>query len=288
MYLSWNTDNDRNSIGVAILVRRVAGLEIQGVTYSPDSRAMQLQMSYTGQLIQVICVSLQSGGTAAELRPTLLWVAPLLVTQRVTTILAGDFQYNPSWNPFFPISPPSIVKTFHEIVPQHIVPSVPVSSLPTWMSEQGYSGALDHILTTKQDSSVELTICMEVPFPSDHLPILAEIRSLSRAPVPPAMSAKGRYLVPRFPDESQLDAFREHFGQLYPPAPTSSLDTDFQSFSNSILSSLEATFRLPADYVAVPRLVQNVLGTFRKYIRQQPNWSHSIDETRRVAHICCR
>ena len=60
MYLSWNTDNDRNSIGVAILVRRAAGLEIQGVTYSPDSRAMQLQMSYNGQLIQVICVYLQS------------------------------------------------------------------------------------------------------------------------------------------------------------------------------------------------------------------------------------
>ena len=126
---------------------------------------------------------------------------------------------------------------------------------------------------------------MEVPFPSDHLPILAEIRSLSRAPVPPAMSAKGRYLVPQFPDESQLDAFREHFGQVYPPAPTSSLDTDLQSFSKSILSSLETTFGPPADYVAIPRLVQNAIGTFRKYIRQRPNWSQSIEETRRVAKM---
>ena len=169
-----------------------------------------------------------------------------------------------------------------------MVSAVPTSSQPTWISEQGYSGALDHILTTKQGSPVELTVCMEVPFPSDHLPILAEINGLTRALVPPAMSAKGRYWVPRFPEESQVDAFREHFDQAYPPARTPSLDTDFQSFCNSILSSLEATFRLPADYVAVPRLVQNVLGTFRKYIRQQPNWSHSIDETRRVAHICCR
>ena len=288
MYLSWKTDNDRNSIGVAILVRRVAGLEVHGVTCSPDSRSMRLQMSYNGQLIQVICVYLQSGGTAAELRPTLLWVAPLLVNERVTTIMAGGFQYNPGCNPLFPISPPPIIKAFQEIVPQHIVSVVPVSSLPTWISEQGYSGALDHIPTTKQDSSVELTVCMEVPFPSDHLPILAEIRGLSRAPVPPAMSAKGRYLVPQFPDESQLDASRERFGQVYPPAHTPSLDMDFQSFSNSILSSLEATFGPQADYVAIPRLVQNVLGTFRKYIRQQPNWSHSIDETRRVAHICCR
>ena len=192
----------------------------------------------------------------------MLWVAPLLVTQRVTTISAADFQYNPGWNPLFPISPPSIVKAFQEIVPQHMLSAVSVSSQPTWISEQGYSGALDHILTTKQDSSVELTVCVEVPLPSDHLPILAEIRSPTGAPVPSAMSAKGRYLVPRFPDESQLDAFRGHFDQAYPPAHAPSLDTDFQSFSNSILSSLEAIFGPPADYVAVPRLVQNILGTF--------------------------
>ena len=67
-----------------------------------------------------------------------------------------------------------------------------------------------------------------------------------------------------------------------------SLDVDFQTFSNSVLSSLEATFGPPVDYVAVPRLVQNVLGNFRKYIAQRPNWSHSSEETRKVAKLKAR
>ena len=215
-------------------------------------------------------------------------MAPLLVTQRATTILAGDFQYNPGWNRFFAISPPSIVEAFQEIVPQHMVSAVPTSSQLTWINEQGYLGALDHILTTKQDPPVELTVCMEVPFPSNHLPILAELKGLTRASVPPAMSAKGRYWVPRFPDESQLDMFREHFDQAYPATRTPSLDADLQSFFNSVLSSLEAAFGPPADYVAIPRLVQNAPEMFRKCIHQRPNWSHSIEETRKVAKIKAR
>ena len=262
MYLSWSSDNSRNAIGVAILARRMAGLEILDVSFSPDSRAMQVRMSYIKQLIQVVCVYLQAGGTAAELRPTLLWVALLLITRAFTTILAGDVQYNPGWNPYFPISPPSIVKAFQEIVPQHMTAAVPTSSLPTWISGQGYSGALDHILTTRLTHPVKASICIEGPFPSDHMPILAEVKGLTRSPVPPAMSAKGRYLVPRFPEDSQLDKFREHFDQRYPATVVSSLNVDLQSFSNSVVSSLEATFGPPTDYVAIPRLVQNVLGLF--------------------------
>ena len=137
---------------------------------------MQIRMSYQKQLIQVVCVYLQAGGTATELRPTLLWVAPQLLTRAYTTILAGDFQYNPGWNPFYPISPPSTVRDFQELVPPHMTAAVPKSSQLTWISEQGFLGALDHILTTSQTCSVTVTLCMEAPFPSDHMPILAEIK----------------------------------------------------------------------------------------------------------------
>ena len=132
---------------------------------------------------------------------------------------------------------------------------------------------------------MDLTMCMEVPFPADHLPILAEIRSLSRAPVPLAMLAKGRYFVPRFPDGSQLDAFREHFGQVSPPAHNLSLDMDFQFFSNSILSSLEATFGPPADYVAIPRLVQNVSERYETIYTNDPIGLTPSKKTMRVAKM---
>ena len=55
-----------------------------------------------------------------------------------------------------------------------------------------------------------------------------------------------------------------------------------------MLGSLEATFGPPVDYVAIPRLVQNVLRTFRKYITQCPNWSHSAEETRKAAKLKAR
>ena len=261
---------------------------ILDVSHSPDTRAMQIRMSYQKQLIQVVCVYLPAGGTAAGLRPTLLCVAPLLLTRAYTTILGGDFEYNPGWNPFYPISPPSIVRAFQELVPPHMTAAVPKSSQPTWNSEQGFSGALDHILTTRQTCLVAVIVCMEAPFPSDHMPILAENKGLTHLPVPPAMSAKGKYLVPRFPEESELEKLQEHFDRRYQSTTTSSLDVDIQKFSTSMLSSVEATFGPPVDYVAIPRLVQNVLGTFRKYITQRPNWSHSAEETRKVAKLKAR
>ena len=117
------------------------------------------------------------------------------------------------------------------------------------------------------------------------MPILVERTGLVRSPIPPAMSAKGRYLVPPFPEESQLATFRKHSEQRRPPGAASFLDVNPQSFSGAILHSLEATFGPPPDDVAVPRLVQNVVGSFHKYINQHPTWSHSVIETRKVAKM---
>ena len=266
MYLSWFSETTRNSIGVAILVRRVAGLQVLEVPHSPDTRAMQIRMLYQEQPIQVVCVYLQAGGTAAELRPTLLWVAPLLLTGAYTTILAGDFQYNPGWNPFYPISPLSIVKAFQELVPSHMMAAVPNSSQPTWMSEQGFSGALDHILTTRQTCPVAVTVCMEAPFPSDHMPILA-VKGLTRSPVPPATSAKGRYLVPRFPEESELKKFQGHFDHSYQPTVFG------RRFSNILQFRFEFSggyFWAAGGLRGCPKVGSECTGEFSKIHRPTP------------------
>ena len=107
-----------------------------------------------------------------------------------TTILAADFQCNPGWNPFFPFSPPSIAKAFQEILPQHLEPSIPTSSPPTLISEQGYSGALDHILTTSLTPPVKVNLQMslshQIPCPSWWNALVSSARQSHRPSQPRA------------------------------------------------------------------------------------------------------
>jgi len=67
-----------------------------------------------------------------------------------------------------------------------------------------------------------------------------------------------------------------------------SLDVDIQSFSAAIVASLEHTFGPPADFVAVPRLVLNIQGTLRQYIRQHPHWASTMQGTKHVATLKSR
>ena len=60
-------------------------------SYSPETRAMLPLISYGKQLLPMVCVSLQAGGTAAECRPALLWIAPPLLTRESTTMYSPPY-----------------------------------------------------------------------------------------------------------------------------------------------------------------------------------------------------
>ena len=71
LYMAFHTHTDRNSLGVAILLRRVLGIQMQEQHFSPDHRAIVVRFLYNDKPFQVVNLYLKSKAEAHEIRATL-------------------------------------------------------------------------------------------------------------------------------------------------------------------------------------------------------------------------
>ena len=79
LHMAFYTCTDRNSLGVAILLRRVLGIQFQEQHVSLDCRAIVIVLLYKSQPLQVINLYLKLKAEAFEIRSTLDWLAPFLI-----------------------------------------------------------------------------------------------------------------------------------------------------------------------------------------------------------------
>ena len=97
----------------------------------------------------------------------------------------------------------------------------PLAEAPTWVSPQGFAGALDHIfLRTPSEAAQTTEVRSSSSFPSDHLPVTATLHDLPPAPQLVCPSKKGRFPIPREPLASQLRTLNDTFSsRAHPAAP---------------------------------------------------------------------
>ena len=247
MYLGVSTQVGENSCGLAILVRRVAGLQLLERHLSPDDRAIVLRIRSDTVTLKLVNVYLKSGSAAYELRPTLLWIqSHLCKNQKDQLIMGGDFQHIPGFHPAFPFSAPSVTRAFQEILPDSVSPARPTTAEPTWVSPQGHVRALDHVV-----SSIPATITSrtDITFPSDHIPQLAKFQSLHPVSSLPAIHVKGARTVQQF---------REASSQLKPIWRTQPLRVAILSFCKAIVQAVQTGASLQANYLDTPSAVVQI------------------------------
>ena len=269
MYLSVSTQVGENSSGLAILVHRVAGLQLLERHLSPDDRAIVLRIKSGEVTLKLVNVYLKSGSAAYELRPTLLWIQSHLCLHQMDQLtIGGDFQHNPGFHPGFPCSAPSITRAFQEILPDSVSPARPTTAEPTWVSAQGHVGALDHVIYSLPAT---ITSCIDITFPSDHIPQLARFQSVHPVSPLPAIHSKGRYLLPKTPGTRTVQQFQEAFGQLKPIWRTQPLGVAIQYFSKAILQAVQTVAGPPANYLDRPNAVVQIQQHLNHKVVQYPH-----------------
>ena len=156
-------------MGVAILVRRDLQLHIGDFTHHPEGRAMVLALTYRDTPIQVVKnADLLAKGTTKEYRPLLQWLRAHVAPDSRLVLLGGDFQCNPGWYVDHMSVHTAIAPSLLEFAADmHLQPFTHGMHGPTWVSAQGFIGALDFFLGCRASSEVDV-VCVEsesVPSP---------------------------------------------------------------------------------------------------------------------------
>ena len=238
LYMAFHTHTDRNSLGVAILLRRVLGIQMQEQHFSPDHRAIVVRFLYNDKPFQVVNLYLKSKAEAHEIRATLNWVAPFLISAYWYTVVGGDFNQNPGWDNDCPISSPARTEAILDaFLDTNIHPVKKQSQGPTWVSAQGHVGALDHFMVSVTHTTPPITqVIHRCSFPSDHFPLILSIYDVTPLPPPECTHATNRYVIPVEITATQLAHFQRVFDKEYTQHASDTLDITVQSFTHAILA----------------------------------------------------
>ena len=159
------------------MIRRVRHISIWESHYSPDHRAIVARLHYGAVSVQLVNLYLKSKGEPHEIKVTLDRATPFMnATQcrrrrpqcksRVGFAQSGGL--NPSHRNHSRFS-----HQYHHTAYQKADPR------PTWISAQGYAGALHHFFVTQiSDKQPKTHIHYDVVFPTYHFPVVLQIYSL--------------------------------------------------------------------------------------------------------------
>ena len=139
----------------------------------------------------------------------------------------------------------------------------PLAEAPTWVSPQGFAGALDHIfLRTPSEAAHTTEVRYDSGFPSDHLPVTATLHDLPPAPQLVCPSKKGRFPIPREPLASQLRTLNDTFrAELTPPPPGApSAQPRYTEVTSALYTAATAAFGRPVP--SQPVLYASTSPTF--------------------------
>ena len=135
-------------------------------------RAIVLELAYRNTPVQVVNAYLLAKGTAKEHRPLPQWLRAHVALDSRLVLLGGDFQCNPVW-------PADGVSVHTEMAAVLLEFATDVQLLPfargmcgsTWVSAQGFVGALDFLLSRRVSPDISVVrVESESVFPSDHYP----------------------------------------------------------------------------------------------------------------------
>ena len=180
--LYWHTFTVVSSspAGVALLVHPDLQLCIGDFTQHPDDRANVLELTYQDTFIQVVNASVSAKGTAKEKRPLLQWLRAHLAPDSRLVLLGGDFQCNRGWLVRYVSVHTEIAPVLLEFaVDMHLHPFTDGMRGPTWVSAQGFVGALDFFLSCHASSDIGVVrVESESVFPLDHYPLRLRLFTL--------------------------------------------------------------------------------------------------------------
>ena len=284
LYMAFHTHTDRNSLGVAILLRRVLGIQMQEQHFSPDHRAIVVRFLYNDKPFQVVNLYLKSKAEAHEIRATLNWVAPFLISAYWYTVVGGDFNQNPGWDNDCPISSPARTEAILDaFLDTNIHPVKKQSPGPTWVSAQGHVGALDHFMVSVTHTTPPITqVIHRCSFPSDHFPLILSIYDVTPLPPPECTHATNRYVIPVEITATQLAHFQRVFDKEYTQHASDTLDITVQSFTHAILQAATQVFGQPCDAYSTPMLVQKAMQRMQAYITEHPQWWLHITQAQQL------
>ena len=136
--------------GCATLLYRAPDLTVTGHNAHPSGRALITHFTMACVAHCHANVYFPADGDLDMLQDVLDWVYPyLLHTPARVVVLTGDLNANCHWVPHLPVSPAPlcdlVLPTLAHLGMRRLHP---LAEAPTWVSPQGFAGALDHISPT--------------------------------------------------------------------------------------------------------------------------------------------
>ena len=162
--------------GCATLLYRTPDLVVTGHSAHPSGRALVTHFTMAGVTHCHANVYFPADGNLDTLQEVLDWVYPyLLLTPARVVVLTGDLNANCRWVSHLPVSPASLCDLVLPALTRLGMRRLrPLAEAPTWVSPQGFAGALDHIfLRTPSEAAHTTEVRSDSSFPSDHLPVTA-------------------------------------------------------------------------------------------------------------------
>ena len=145
LYWHAHTVVPHSSAAVAVLVRRDARVQLGDFVHHAEGRAIILDILYLDVPVQLVNVYMSAKGRAKEYRPLLQWLrAHVAPDSHLVLMGGGDFQCNPGWARDCVSTNSEVVSPLLEFVDDmQMHPFLQGTQGPTWVSDQGFVGALD-------------------------------------------------------------------------------------------------------------------------------------------------
>ena len=276
--------------GCATLLYRTPDLVVTGHSAHPSGRALVTHFTMAGVTHCHANVYLPADGNLDTLQEVLDWVYPyLLLTPARVVVLTGDLNANCRWVSHLPVSPASlcdlVLPTLTRLGMRRLRP---LAEAPTWVSPQGFAGALDHIFLRAPSEAAHTTeVRSDSSFPSDHLPVTATLHDLPPAPQLVCPSKKGRFPIPREPLASQLrtlnDTFRAELAAPPPGAPAA--QPRYTEVTSALYTAATAAYGPPVPSQPVPSTVRVHVTNLQRYTLAYPDWASQSSHLVEVARL---
>ena len=256
----------------------------------PFGRALGAHFTVAGVAHCHANVYFPADGNLDTLQETLDWVYPyLLLTPARVVVLTRDLNANCHWVPHLPVSPAPLCDLILPMLAHlGMLRLHPLAEGPTWVSPQGFSGALDHIfLRTPSEAANTTEVRSDSSFPSDHLPVLTTLNDLPPAPQLVCPSMKGPFPIPREPLASQLRALNDTFrAELTPPPPSDpDVPPHYVAVTLALYAAATAGYGPPAPSQPVPSAVGVHVANLQRYTLTHPDWVSQSPHLVEVARL---
>ena len=168
----------------------------------------------------------------------------------------------------------------------------PLAEAPTWLSPQGFLGALDHIfLRSPSEGAHSTEVRSDSSFPSDHPPVVTTLHGLPPAPQPICPSKRGRFPIPRKPLDNQLRTLNDTFraAVLQPPPDAGDIPPRYATVTAALYAAATAASGHPTPSQPVAAAVRVRVLDLQIYTTQHPDWAsyslHLMQVARLKGHI---